>query len=26
MTVKNWRGNKSNGVAFEVRDPGELNN
>jgi len=26
MTVKNWRGNTSNGVAFEVRDPGELNN
>lgn len=26
MTVKNWRGNTSNGVAFEVRNPGELNN
>ena len=24
MTVKNWRGNKSNGVAFKVRDPGKL--
>jgi len=26
MVVKNWRGNKSNGVAFTILDPGELNN
>jgi hypothetical protein len=26
MVVKNWRGNTSNGIDFEVRDPGSLNN
>jgi hypothetical protein len=26
MMVKNWRGNKSNNIEFEIRDPGELNN